>query len=70
VGGLISGAVVIEAGFMGVAGLLGDWVSGTLGWITVVVGNLLAVGAMGRWIWVTHPRLRQRLVERPVATMV
>jgi hypothetical protein len=62
--------ITVEAGFMGVAGLLGGWVLGTLGWITVVVGNLLAVGAMGRWIWVTHPRLRQRLVEQPVATMV
>ena len=66
----LMGFITVEAGFMGVAGLLGDWVSGTVGWITVVVGNLLAVGAMGRWIWVTHPRLRQRLTEQPVATIV
>ncbi len=66
----LMGFIIVEAGFMGVAGLLGGWVSGTLGWITVVVGNVLAVGAMGRWIWITHPRLKERLVEQPVATMV
>ncbi|MCZ6918515.1 MAG: hypothetical protein O7I93_17200 [Gemmatimonadetes bacterium] len=66
----LMGFIIVEAGFMGVAGLLGGWVSGTLGWITVAVGNVLAVGTMGRWIWITHPGLKKRLVEQPVTTMV
>ena len=66
----LMGFITVEAGFLGVAGLLGGWVLGAIGLISVVVGNLLSVAAMGRWIWVTHPTLKQKLVEQPVATMV
>lgn len=66
----LMGFITVETGFLGVAMLLGGWVLGALGWIAVVVGNLLSVMAMGRWIWVTHPGLRKKLVEQPVATMV
>lgn len=66
----LMGFITVETGFLGVAMLLGGWVLGALGWVAVVVGNLLSVIAMGRWIWVTHPGLKKKLVEQPVATMV
>lgn len=53
--------VVLEAVFVPVAGLLGEWVMGALAWWAVAVGNLLAVGAMGGWVWRTHPALRERV---------
>ena len=64
------GFIVVEGGFLGVAGLIGGWVLGAIGFIAVVGGNVLAVGAIGRWIWINHPGLREKLVEQPVATMV
>ena len=66
----LMGFITVEAGFLGVAGMLGGWVSGAIGLLAVVVGNLLSVAAMARWIWVTNPGLREKLVEQPVATLV
>lgn len=62
--------IVVEAGFVGVAAATAGWVVGALGVWTVVVANLLAVTAMGFWIWKTHPGLREKLVAQPVRTMV
>ena len=63
--------IIMEVGFLGAAGLLGTWVLGALGgWLAVVTGNLLSVAAMGRWIWVTRPGLREKLFAQPVATMM
>ena len=62
--------VVVELGFLGVAGVMGGWVMGALVWWAVVAGNLLSIAVMGRWIWKTHPGLRENLVEQPVSTMV
>ncbi len=65
------GFIVVEAGFLGAAGMLGGWVLGALGgWLAVLVGNVLAVAAMGRWIWTTHPGLQEKLIAQPVATMM
>lgn len=55
--------VVLEAVFVPAAGLLGAWAMGALAWWAVGVGNLLAVGSMGWWIWRTHPGLRRRVRE-------
>ena len=66
----LMGFITMEAGFLGVAGMLGGWVLGAIGFLAIVGGNLLSVAAMARWIWVTHPRLREGLVEQPVATLV
>ncbi len=63
--------IIMEVGFLGAAALLGTWVLGALGgWLAVVTGNLLSVAAMGRWIWVTRPGLREKLIARPLATMM
>ena len=67
----VMGFIMVEAGFLGAAGMLGGWVLGALGgWLAVLVGNLLAVGAMGRWIWIKHPALQEKLIAQPVATIL
>lgn len=67
--GVLMGFIVCEAGFLGVAGLFGGWVLGSVGWWAIGAGNLLAVGIMGSVVWRTHPLLRKRLVEEAVVTM-
>lgn len=62
--------IVVEGLFIATAGIVSAWVLGTLGWIQIGVGNLVAVAAMGAWLWQTHPRLRQQLTKRAVATQV
>jgi hypothetical protein len=62
--------IVIEVGFVGLAGVFGGWVLGVLGWWAVGIGNVLAVAVMGTQVWKTHPGLRRKLVEQPVSTMV
>ncbi|MFQ5705247.1 MAG: hypothetical protein ACE5HT_14655 [Gemmatimonadales bacterium] len=62
--------IVVEGGFLAAVGMLGGWVHGAVGWWAVVIGNLLAVTAMGRRIWRAHPGLREKLIEQPVSTMV
>lgn len=53
--------IMLEGLFIGTVGVLGEWVLGALGWWAVVVGNVIAVGAMGLWVWYTHPALRHQL---------
>jgi hypothetical protein len=62
--------IVLEAGFLGSAGLFWNWAMGALGWWAVIVGNVIAVAVMGHRVWRTHPGLREKLVGRPVTTMV
>lgn len=62
--------IVVEGLFVATAGIVSEWVLGTLGWVQIGVGNLVAIAAMGMWLWQTHPRLRQQLTEREVATQV
>jgi hypothetical protein len=47
--------VLLEVLFLGTAGMASDWVLQELGWLTVLVANVLAVGAMGAWIWRSRP---------------
>jgi hypothetical protein len=62
--------VIVELVFLlGVGGVV-DWVLGPAGWLAVAMGNLLAVTAMGTWLWSTHSGLRRRFVETPVETML
>lgn len=52
--------IVLESVFVPAAGLAGDWLmEGALAWWAVGVGNLLAVTAMGWWIWRSRPALRR-----------
>ena len=47
-----------------------EWVLGTVGWWSIGIGNLLAVSAMGWYVWSTHPVLRERLRHGPVEVRV
>jgi hypothetical protein len=51
--------IILEGLFIGTVGALAGWVLGTLGIWAVAVANLAAVAAMGAWLWVSHPQLRQ-----------
>ncbi len=55
--------ILLEALVIATLALGAEWVLGTLGVASIVVGNVLAVSAMGWTIWRTHPRLRHRLQE-------
>lgn len=62
--------ITLEALFIGTAGNLSGWVLGDLGYWAIGVANLVAVLAMGSWVWASHPRLRHELIDRPVETRV
>jgi len=55
--------IVLEAVVVAVLALGAQWVLGTLGIWSVLVANVLAVSAMGWYVWATHPLLRRRLHE-------
>jgi len=58
-------ALIVLDAVVGAALALGaQWVVGTLGASSVLVANLLAVGAMSWYVWATHPVLRRRLHEQ------
>jgi hypothetical protein len=58
--------ILLEALVVAALALGAEWVLGTLGLWSVVVGNVLAVCAMGWYIWRTHPVLRRNLLQKSV----
>jgi hypothetical protein len=58
--------VAFEAFFMGLMALAAEFLLGPLAWWAIAVGNLLASVAMGWYLWVKHPKLRQVLADRPL----
>ena len=58
--------IILEAVVVTTMALGAEWVLGTLGWWSVAVGNLLAVLAMGWYVWATHPGLRQKLRDQAI----
>lgn len=63
-------AIVLEAVVVTSFALGAEWVLGTLGIWSVFVGNLLAVAAMGWYVWHTHPILRHTLRTHPMQVRV
>lgn len=61
------GVIMLEALFIGVMTSLAMWVLGAIGLWAVVVGNVVAVAAMGYRIWTTRPELRARFAHVPAA---
>jgi hypothetical protein len=55
--------IVLDAVVVTVFALGAQWVLGTLGVWSVLIANVLAVAAMGWFVWATHPLLRRRLHE-------
>lgn len=62
--------LILEGLFFGVLMGLGDWVLGALSWWSVGLGNLVAIAAMGGWIWSRRPELRQKLSHLPAGTRI
>ena len=58
---VLLGAIVLEAASLGAMVAVGGWVLGAVSLWAVGVGNLLAIAAMGGWIWLTRPVLRERV---------
>lgn len=61
-----------EALFLGVVAVFASWVLDTLGWVNIVVANLLSAIAIGAYLWGEHPTLRREVrsltgpsLERP-----
>jgi hypothetical protein len=58
--GFIVMFVAIELGFYGLVGLLHQATAlRELAWYSVLIGNILAAGAMGFYFWRTHKELRE-----------
>ena len=66
----IRGAAVLlllEGMFLGTVGMMSGWIMQELGWITVLVSNMVAVLAMGMWMLRSRPAPRSVLVPNDVA---
>lgn len=66
---LILGAVLLfvafEAFFLGLLAVVAEFLLGPLAWWTIAVGNLLAVVAIGYYLWRMHPALRDAFAADP-----
>jgi hypothetical protein len=63
---VVLAGIVLEGLVVATLATGAEWALGTLGWWSVVVGNLIAVLAMGWQVWRTHPTLRRRLLDEPL----
>lgn len=57
--------VVFEALFLGLLAIVAEFLLGPLAWWSIALGNLLAVVAMGVYLWKKHPGLREALASDP-----
>lgn len=58
---LLAGILILataEAFFLGLLAVVAEWLLGTLGWLSVGIGNVLAAGGMALYLWRAHPELR------------
>jgi divalent metal cation (Fe/Co/Zn/Cd) transporter len=65
---VLAGALILfvafEIGFYGFTALLSQHeLLGDLAWYQIGIGNLLAAGAMGTYLWRRHPELSQEFVH-------
>ena len=56
--------LVMEGLFFGSVGMASGWIVQEMGWVTILVANVLAVAGMSGWIWQNHPG-RRRGVQPP-----
>ena len=57
--------IMLEALFLGITASLALWVLGAIGVWAVLIGNAVAVAAMGYRVWSTRPDLRERFAHVP-----
>lgn len=58
--------VLFELGFYIVVAIMAQPLLGALAWSNVAVGNLIAAGGMGFYLWKAHPRIREELAAHPL----
>jgi hypothetical protein len=58
--------VVFEVFFIAMVAMLGRWILQELAWWSILLGNVLAAGAMSTYMWKVHPELRERLTSEAV----
>jgi hypothetical protein len=66
----VMSAIVLDGVVVAALALGAQWVLGALGVWSVLLGNVLAVGAMGWYVWQTHPILQHRLRTEPLQVRV
>lgn len=57
---------IFEVGFYIVVAILAQPLLGALAWSSVAIGNLIAAGGMGFFLWRAHPQIRQGLIDHPL----
>jgi hypothetical protein len=57
--------VVFQALFFGLLAVVAEFLLGPLAWWSIAVGNVLAVVAMGYFLWRRHPGLKESLAADP-----
>ena len=62
--------IVLEGMSLPLLGMLGHSVLGAAALWQITLGNVIALGAMGYWVWRISPELRHKLLDEPVATLL
>ncbi|MEN8375191.1 MAG: hypothetical protein ABFS34_07055 [Gemmatimonadota bacterium] len=55
--------VVFETFFIGVLAIVAQWLLTVIPWWSILIGNIIAAGAMGSYLWRRHPKLRAAFEE-------
>jgi hypothetical protein len=53
--------VTFQVHFIGLLAIVANWLLESLAWWNVLIGNLLAAGAMGVYLWRQHPGIKREL---------
>ena len=61
---------IFEVGFYLVVAIVAQPLLGALAWSNVAIGNLIAAGGMGYYLWTAHPRIREELALHPLGETV
>jgi hypothetical protein len=59
-------ACCFEVGFYVLVAILAQPLLGALAWWSVAIGNAIAAGAMGWYLWRQHPAIAQELKRHPL----
>jgi hypothetical protein len=61
---------IFEFGFYLIVALLAQPLLGALAWANVAIGNLIAAGGMGFYLWRVHPQIAIELARHPLGETV
>lgn len=61
---------IFEVGFYVIVAVLAQPLLGALAWSNVAIGNLIAAGGMGYYLWQVHPHIREELQLHPLGETV